>query len=73
MWSAASQKPAENLRSDDIAPHNAPLRIIGTTDIDPVAGRIVVGSVSFEDNADAPRLKAQGDDFALELLAGFLE
>jgi hypothetical protein len=29
MWSAAIPKPAENLHSDDIAPHNAPLRIIG--------------------------------------------
>ena len=46
---------------------------LGATDVDPVARRVVVGPVCFGDDADALGLEAQGDDLALEFLAGLLE
>src|SRR5216684_5137569 len=46
---------------------------LGATDIDPVARRDVAGLVCLGDDADALGLEAQGDDLALEFLAGFLE
>src|SRR6266481_3645797 len=42
-------------------------------DIDPMAGGVVAGPAGLGDNADALGLDAQGDDLALELVAGFLE
>src|SRR5467141_1172154 len=73
MWSAASPKPAENLHSDNTAPHNAPLRIIGPAHKHAVARSFVVGGVGFRDDADAFGLQAEGDDLALEIVADFLE
>src|SRR5216683_4896418 len=73
MWSAASPKPAEDMHSDDMTPHNATLCIISTTHVDPVARSVVAGPVCLGDDADALGLEAQGDDLALEFLAGFLE
>ena len=73
MRSAAVGKAPKNLHSQHAAPHNAQLRIISTTHVDPVARRIVVGPVCLGDDADAFGLEAQGDDLALEFLAGFLE
>src|SRR6266478_2434162 len=73
MWSAAIPKPAENLRSDDIAPHNALLRIIGSADEDSVAWSFVVGEAGFRDDADAFGLQAEGDDLALEIVSDLLE
>src|SRR5712664_4469228 len=46
---------------------------LGATHVDPVARRIVAGPVCLGDDADALGLEAQGDDLALEFLAGFLE
>src|SRR6516164_10688723 len=46
---------------------------LGNTEIDPVARRVVVGALCLGDDADALGLQAQGDDFAVEFLAGFLE
>src|SRR5271166_6927121 len=45
----------------------------GPTDIDPMAGGVVVGSVGLGDDSDVLGLDAQGDDLALELAAGLLE
>src|SRR6516225_2123731 len=73
MQSAAIEKASKNLRSQHTTPHNAQLRIIGNTDIDPVARRVVVGALCLGDDADALGLQAQGHDFAVEFLAGFLE
>src|SRR6266852_1755737 len=73
MRSSAVDKAPKNLRSQRATPHNAQLRIIGTTGKDPVARRVVVDPVGLGDDADALGLQAQGDDLALELLAGFLE
>src|SRR6516164_8570005 len=48
---------------------------LGTTDIDPVARGVVVfvGALCLGNDADALGLQAQGHDFAVEFLAGFLE
>src|SRR5262249_9433324 len=46
---------------------------LGTADIDPMAGGVVARAVSLGDDADALALQAQGDDLALELVAGLLE
>src|SRR6516162_2312133 len=46
---------------------------LGNTDIDAVARRVVVGALCLGDDADALGLQAQGHDFAVEFLAGFLE
>src|SRR5882757_5872340 len=46
---------------------------LGATDVDPVARSVLVGPVGLGDDADAFGLEAQGDDFALEFLAGLLE
>src|SRR3954454_243015 len=46
---------------------------LGAADVYPVARSVVVGSICLGDDADALGLEAQGDDFALEFLAGFLE
>src|SRR6516164_6772262 len=46
---------------------------LGATDIDPMAGSVVARPVGIGDDADALALQAQGDDFALELVAGLLE
>ena len=46
---------------------------LGAADKDPMARGVVVGPVGLGDDADALGLKAQGDDFALEFLAGLLE
>src|SRR5579863_5463444 len=46
---------------------------LGPTDIDPMAGGVVVGPVGLGDDADVLGLNAQGDDLALELAAGLLE
>jgi hypothetical protein len=61
-----------NSTSTATAPHNAQLRIIGAADEDPVGGCVVVGPVGFGDDADAPRLHAQGNDLALKLGLGHL-
>src|ERR1700680_3624287 len=45
---------------------------IGAANKDPVARSVVVCPVGFGDDADALGLDAQGDDLALELLAGLL-
>src|SRR5258708_713529 len=42
-------------------------------DKDPVARRVVAGPVSLRNDADAFGLDAEGDDLALELVAGLLE
>src|SRR5277367_1255475 len=46
---------------------------LGPADVDPVAGGVVVGPVGLRDDADALGLQAQGNDLALELVAGLLE
>src|SRR5258705_9393211 len=46
---------------------------LGAADIDPVAWGIVADPICLRDDADAPGLEAQGHDFALEFLSGFLE
>src|SRR5258708_3618098 len=46
---------------------------LGAADVDPMAGGVVVGPVALRNDADTLGLDAQGDDRALELLAGFLE
>src|SRR5271166_6188497 len=46
---------------------------LGATDIDPMAGGVVVCPVGLGDDADVLGLDAQGDDLALELGAGLLE
>ena len=46
---------------------------LGATDLDPVARSVLVGPVSLGNDADTLGLEAQGDDFALEVLAGYLE
>src|ERR1700722_6977925 len=38
---------------------------LGTADEDPVGGRVVAGPIGFGDDADVPRLHAQGHDLAL--------
>lgn len=45
----------------------------GGTDVDPVARRVVVGPVSLGDDPDALGLEVQGDNRAVEFLAGLLE
>src|SRR6266481_3616745 len=73
MRSAASSKCPKHLHSRAVAPHNVQLRIIGAADKDPVAWRVVAGPVGLRNDADAFGLDAEGDDFALELVAGLLE
>src|SRR6266481_6277436 len=73
MRSAASSKCPKNLHSRAVAPHNVQLRIIGSADKDPVAWRVVAGPVGLRNDADAFGLDAEGDDLALELVAGLLE
>ena len=46
---------------------------LGAADKDPMAGGIVVRPVGLGDDADALALQAQGDDLALEFVAGLLE
>src|SRR5258707_11125467 len=46
---------------------------LGTADKDPVAWRVVAGPVGLRNDADALGLDAEGDDLALELVAGLLE
>src|SRR6266481_9520943 len=46
---------------------------LGAADEDPVAWRVVAGPVGLRNNADAFGLDAEGDDLALELVAGLLE
>src|SRR5258708_2190208 len=46
---------------------------LGAADKDPVAWRVVAGPVGLRNNADAFGLDAEGDDLALELVAGLLE
>src|SRR5258708_11607585 len=46
---------------------------LGTADKDPVAWRVVAGPVGLRNDADAFGLDAEGDDLALELIAGLLE
>src|SRR5258708_530568 len=46
---------------------------LGAADKDPVAWRVVAGPVGLRNDADAFGLDAEGDDFALELVAGLLE
>src|SRR5277367_6408547 len=46
---------------------------LGPAHVDPVAGGVVVGPVGLRDDADALGLQAQGNDLALELVAGLLE
>src|ERR1700678_3317044 len=46
---------------------------LSPADEDAVAGRVVVGPTGFGDDAYVPGLEAQGDDFALKFVAGFLE
>jgi hypothetical protein len=73
MRSAAVDNLLKTRPSNHATPHNAQLRIIGTTDIDPMAGGIVACPVGLGNEADAFALQAEGDDFALELVPGFLE
>src|SRR5258708_17002214 len=60
-----------------IAAFAGPLRPRGpnlrATHVDPVARRVVVGPICLGDDADALGLDAQGNDLALEFLAGLLE
>jgi hypothetical protein len=75
-WDYAEQTGTKCPESNaDLArtPHNPALCIIGPADVDPVARSVVVGPVCLGDDADALGLEAQGDDLALEFLAGFLE
>src|SRR5713101_6564478 len=53
-----------------LRPRGADLR---AADKHPVAWRVVAGPVGLRNDADAFRLDAQGDDLALELVAGLLE
>src|SRR6267154_4073471 len=46
---------------------------LGAADKDPVAWRVVAGPVGLRNDADAFGLDAEGDDLALELIAGLLE
>src|SRR6516162_8287130 len=46
---------------------------LSATNVDPMAGSVVARPVGIGDDADALALQAQGDDFALELVAGLLE
>ena len=46
---------------------------LGAPNIDAVAGSVIVGPVGLGDDAHALGLDAEGDDFSLELVAGFLE
>src|SRR5262249_7727230 len=46
---------------------------LGTADKDPVAWRVVAGPAGLRNDADAFGLDAEGDDLALELVAGLLE
>src|SRR5260370_37515298 len=73
MRSAASSKHPESLHSRAATPHSVQLRIIGATDVDPMAGGVLAGPVGLGDDADALGLDAQGDDLALVLVAGLLE
>src|SRR5882724_4942125 len=65
MWSAAIPKPAENLHSDDIAPHNAPLRIIRCTREDAEVGAALAIALR-RDELHGLDVEAQGLDRAGE-------
>src|SRR6266478_1145884 len=72
MWSAASPKPAENLRSDDIAPHNALLRIIRRTGEDAEVGAALAVALR-GDELHGLDVEAQGLDRAGEAVLGLGE
>src|SRR4029077_7114821 len=72
-WSDRAPKQLQNLASCHTTPHNIRLRIIGSTNVDAVAGRFVVCTVVDGNDADAFDLNGQHDDLALELVADFLE
>ena len=47
--------------------------VLGPADIDAVAGSVVVRAVGLGDDADPFGLQAEGDDFALKIVADLLE
>jgi hypothetical protein len=65
MRSETAPKATENRPFPSRTPHNPELRIIGTVDIDPVAGCILIGTRGFRNDADAFGLHAQGHDLTL--------
>src|SRR5947209_17734652 len=73
MRSATTAKPAEMLGSSHATSHNTSLRVIGAADEDAVARRVVAGPAGLGNDADALGLDAEGEDLALELVAGLLE
>src|SRR6266852_4303857 len=72
MWSAAVPKPAENLHSDNTAPHNASLRIIRCTREDAEVGAALAVDLR-GDKLHGLDVEAQGLDRAGEAVLGLGE